>query len=603
MALSFKQRANKIKSILKITTKSLKYFFKANPRLMTLHIGLNLLRQPIPLLVGYLTGLLIDKIILTVQTDAPVSDIYPLVFLIFVIAFFSTLLSKLTHMADQRVNLFMDFQLDKDMLLKYASLDLSVFEDPKMSNSMAKISRNAGRLFRLTDNTVYLIPNLLIIGLSLAIFARLSPTMLLIIFVTSAPVFFEEIFYGKRIWGIWDANAEYVRDYSDTFGYVRSDKSISEVRTFGLVKYLTTKAITTYEGFLKQQLDVETKRLKLGTIFSVISSIGTGLTFFLISTFAIVGKITIGSIAFYIQSARSLADSVSYSLQLFAGIADHSAYAEEFFEIMEYENKLLPGTKKLPQSLKPPVIEFKNVTFRYPNTEKDILYNFSLNIEPGQNIAIVGKNGAGKTTLIKLLLRLYDVTEGEILINNVPIKELDLEDLYKHVATLFQQFNMYHYDAKTNIGLGNVDKLGDVEGIYKSAKMSGANEFIEKYENGYDQVLNKRYTDGIEPSYGQWQKIALARAFFRDPDILILDEPTSAIDPKAEFEIFERLFDFAENKTIIIISHRFSTVRNASRIIVLDEGKIIEDGTHEELMQINEGVYKTAFEIQRKGYE
>jgi len=251
----------------------------------------------------------------------------------------------------------------------------------------------------------------------------------------------------------------------------------------------------------------------------------------------------------------------------------------------------------------PPLIEINDIAFKYPLTSKNILYNFSLTIKPSEHVAIVGENGAGKTTLIKLLMRFYDTDTGTIALNGTDIKDLKIDSWYQNVGTLFQDFNKYHFDVKTNIGLGDISNISDIKNIDLSASKAGADEFIKKFEDKYDQVLSRVFEGGTDLSGGQWQKIAIARVFFRNPGLIILDEPTSAIDPKSEAEIFERIFEFTKDRSVIIVSPRFSTVRNASRILVMEDGRIIEDGTHKQLMDIPNGKYKSAFEIQRKGYE
>ena len=223
-------------------------------------------------------------------------------------------------------------------------------------------------------------------------------------------------------------------------------------------------------------------------------------------------------------------------------------------------------------------------------------------VTPGEKIALVGENGAGKSTLVKLLLRFYDATDGEILINGINIKNLDLNQWHKHIGALFQDFIKYQFTFKENVIFGNLEKKDDMKALQDALKQSGAESYLADLPNGLDQIVGKTFEEGVDLSGGQWQKLALARAFFRDAPFLILDEPTSAIDAKAEFEIFENVQKLQKDKTVIIISHRFSTVRTADRILVLDEGKIIEEGSHEKLMN-EKGVYAELFEIQAQGYK
>jgi len=243
-----------------------------------------------------------------------------------------------------------------------------------------------------------------------------------------------------------------------------------------------------------------------------------------------------------------------------------------------------------------------NPAFKYPESNRFILKNFNLAISNGEKASLVGENGAGKSTLIKLILRFYDVTEGEILINGVNIKEINLNDWHKKIGALFQDFIKYQFTLKENVIYGNLAKRNDISAIKETIQKAGVDSYLKDLPNGIDQIVGKTFEDGVDLSGGQWQKLALARVFFRDASILILDEPTSAIDAKAEYEIFQNVQKLQKDKTVVIISHRFSTVRHADRILVLEEGKILEEGNHDELMK-KKGLYAELFEIQAQGYK
>jgi len=291
-------------------------------------------------------------------------------------------------------------------------------------------------------------------------------------------------------------------------------------------------------------------------------------------------------------------------LDNYSSINMRNKYLEKYFEFMNLQKKINspPQVVPIPKQPRPPLIEFKNVSFRYPNTSRYILRNFNLVINPGEKIAFVGENGAGKTTVIKLLLRFYDVSEGEVLINGVNIKNVDLNKWYALVGALFQDFIKYQFTFKENIYYGNKKENNNLELLKSAIKQSGADIFVKDLPDNYDQVVGKMFEGGIDLSGGQWQKLALARAFFKNAPILILDEPTSAIDAKAEYEIFERVQKLQKDKTVIIISHRFSTVRNADRILVLNGGKIIEEGNHTDLIKLS-GLYAELFQLQAQGYK
>jgi len=248
----------------------------------------------------------------------------------------------------------------------------------------------------------------------------------------------------------------------------------------------------------------------------------------------------------------------------------------------------------------PPRIEFRNVKFRYPGAESFALKGVSFVIEPGDSVALVGHNGAGKTTIVKLLCRFYDPTEGGIFINGVNLKDVDIREWYNFLGTLFQEFVRYHFSVRENIMLGAPER-NDADAMRAAARQSGAAEFIERLPGRYEQVLGKEFEDGVDLSGGQWQKIAIARAFYESPPVLILDEPTSAIDAEAEFDIFSNLEQQYKSKTLVLVSHRFSTVRNAGKINVLEHGQVVESGSHDELMA-RAGEYAKLFQIQARGY-
>lgn len=313
---------------------------------------------------------------------------------------------------------------------------------------------------------------------------------------------------------------------------------------------------------------------------------------------------SIGQFTLVFSQSLNLTLGAEEILNQYSSISARNKYLDKFFEFLDTKKAInSPSTPKdIPDIPNPPIIEFKNISFKYPGTERDILKDFNLTIQSGEKIALVGENGAGKSTLIKLLLRFYDVTGGEIFINGVNIKDVSVEDWHKKIGALFQDFIKYQFTFKENIYFGDLSRKQDEELLQEAIVKSGADKYLDTLPEKYNQVVGKMFEDGIDLSGGQWQKLALARAFFRNAPLLILDEPTSAIDAKAEYEIFQKVQSLQKDKTVIIISHRFSTVRNADRILVLDEGKIIEEGDHEKLMK-KKGLYAELFNIQAQGYK
>ena len=313
------------------------------------------------------------------------------------------------------------------------------------------------------------------------------------------------------------------------------------------------------------------------------------------------GGLTIGSFTLLVSMLDQLGSRAANASTQFAHIYENSLYADHYFEFLALPDLIPKAAKPVPLGEPaPPRIEFRNVSFRYPGSESDALKNVSFVIEPGESVALVGHNGAGKTTIVKLLCRFYDPAEGGIFINGANLKDVDTREWYRFLGTLFQEFVRYHFSVRENIMLGAPER-NDTAAMKEAARRSGAAEFIEHLPGGYEQILGKEFEDGVDLSGGQWQKIAIARAFYESPPVLILDEPTSAIDAEAEYDIFSNLEQQYKSKTLVLVSHRFSTVRNAGKIIVLEQGQIVESGSHDDLMA-RAGEYAKLFQIQARGY-
>lgn len=311
--------------------------------------------------------------------------------------------------------------------------------------------------------------------------------------------------------------------------------------------------------------------------------------------------ITVGQFTFEVRSLRIFADNLNQIAGNLVDLRESTVKMIDVYDIFSKYNTEEDGDKRLKSGS--PKIVLDSVYFKYPNGVKPVFNDLNLVINPGEKIAIVGENGAGKTTLIKIICRLYRTNKGKVLIGGFDINDLKINDWYEKIGVLFQDYNAYgHLTVKENIEIDSFNKIVTDISIREVLKKADALKFVEKYKNGIDQILSERYKGGIRPSTGQWQKIAIARVFHRDSPVLILDEPTASIDAVAEAAIFDNIYKFAKDKTVIIISHRFSTVRNADRIIVLDKGKIVEQGSHEELLK-NEGKYAKAFKLQAKGYQ
>lgn len=592
------------KRITSVTKTMFRYMVKNAP-FYTAAIMISLIFLALfPFVFAFINGKFLDALIKIVTEGDNTKALFTFAGISIALVLVRGVVNALYNYFDLRIGYEVARKMNEDVTRKFAYLDIEYYENPETNVLIQKVSENYGhRPLNFMDNILSIMTPIISIISGVAIMATFSPILIFIVLLSTAPSFANNVIFGRKKWGIWAAKGDVKRDYWMSRHHLTQENSLMELKVFKTRNYLLERVYALFSNFQNEQVKVENRRVKADVALNIVSTFGFGAAYITIALAAVAKRITIGNFNFYLSTVQQLSSGFNNLFGSVAGIYENGLYVADIFDFMQLPPKVTSGKEILSSMELPPKIEIKNLSFIYPGSKEKVIKDLNLTIEPKEHIAIVGENGAGKSTLIKILMRFYELQEGEINIDNIKLSELDTENWYDHVGTLFQDFNRYHFDAKTNIGVGNTKDLNNLEGIIAAAKHAGADEFIQKYENKYDQVLSKSFEKGIRPSVGQWQKIALARAFFKNAPILILDEPTSAIDPKAEAEIFENLFSFAKDKTVIIISHRFSTVRNAKRILVLEGGEIIEQGTHEELITIQNGKYKTAFEIQKRGYE
>ena len=336
--------------------------------------------------------------------------------------------------------------------------------------------------------------------------------------------------------------------------------------------------------------------------FALLGSVGYYTAYIVMIIKTVEGALTIGTLAFLAGSFRQLRSLLENILSRFTTVSQGAIYLRDFFEFFEIEPKIAVASKPIP--FPNPIKQgftFEDVGFRYHNSDKWANRHLSFTLQAGEKLALVGENGAGKTTLVKLLARLYDPTEGRILLDGIDLRDYDIMDLRHNTGIIFQDFLRYQMSFAQNIAVGNIDEQHNRTLIEQSAEKSLANLLASKLPGQYEQALGRRFNNGIELSGGEWQKVALARAYMKDAQLLILDEPTSALDARAEYEVFQRFAELTKGKSAVLISHRFSTVRMADRILVLDKGELIQIGSHEELLH-QEGRYAELFKLQAQGY-
>ncbi|MCL4417198.1 MAG: ABC transporter ATP-binding protein/permease [Patescibacteria group bacterium] len=496
---------------------------------------------------------------------------------------------------------FIDLQVSK----KLTELDPATFEKPEFQSLIAQLEGVKGtlqmhllRFTGLIDAVFKFITAAIVVSVTFPLFAPL-------IIIATIPSYIVSDRFRKKTWPFYVEKKSMVTRVTQYIkNLLSSDSTSKEAIIFQTGPVLLSKIKKEQKSYYSEFAKANDPWI-IKILLARILQFGVfAYTQYLNISKVLQGTLQIGQFTLVFQQSLALTFSAEEILNHYSSIAARNKYLDKFFDFLDTKKVITSPSKSvaIPNKPGPPIIEFKDVAFKYPGTDREILKNFNLTIQSGEKVALVGENGAGKTTLIKLLLRFYDVTEGEILINGVNIKDVDLDEWHKHIGALFQDFIKYQFTFKENVYFGDLTKKQEEELLKEAIEKSGADKYLDTLPDKYDQVVGKMFEKGIDLSGGQWQKLALARAFFRNAPILILDEPTSAIDAKAEYEIFQKVQSLQKDKTVIIISHRFSTVRNADRIFVIDDGHIIEEGNHEKLMKAK-GLYAELFNIQAQGYK
>ena len=602
---SFKKKQTDLKKTWKVIRRTFSEAYKADPLSLQIGVLLSIVLGMIPTLSRFVDSRVIDQILESVSDNLTLwesDQLLKLIGLSICISIIqkalwavSTYIEKLNYFAFQK---YFTFEYYK----KASGLGIAEYEDKETGDLIEK-AREASdwRMRESTMDLIWAIYDLTLFTVSLIVVLSFSPLLFLLIIATVLPFIIGRLKLGKSVWGIWDANSTTRRRFWWTLGNLNSPIAIKEIKINGSREYFLDFTSDLYDSFVGKERKSALNRIGFEAVLGNISTIGI-MAFWVYSINSVIGgDITIGDLSFYTGAAYGLTDGMNKLVRRFTRLFEGTLYLENYFEFLDLDESLIAGDKEIEPGAV--TIEFKNVWFKYPKTKKYVLKNLNFKINSSDKIAFVGINGAGKTTVIKLICRFYDVTKGEILINGVNIKDISIESLYRAIGILFQDFlTMGQFSVKQNIEIGDISSAGDEKMLEDAVHKADAKDFIDEYEYKMEQVLDKSFDKGTSPSGGQWQRIGIARTFFKDASLLILDEPTSAIDAKAEATIFDRIFEFAKNKTVIIISHRFSTVRQATRILVLKDGEIVEDGSHDELMKVD-GIYAESFKLQAKGYQ
>jgi ATP-binding cassette, subfamily B, bacterial len=521
----------------------------------------------------------------------------------FAVQAMSSLLQTLANIAQQLLQEKTTYAIQLRVMQKANTLDLAFFENSEFYDLLQQAQKEAtSRPIGMISQTFGLGRTLVTLFSMLFILLHLAWWIAILALIAPIPAFYADVRYGWWGYQMMRRQSPLRREMSYYNTLLTTDTYNKEVKLFTLGDFfiklyrsLATRFYTEARGLIVPRY-LASFALEQGSV------VVNGLIYLYIALQAVRGSINFGGLTLYTQAALSLGSSFDGLLSGISSTYENNLFINTLFSFLEYT----PAIVSPPNGLIPEgsglEIEFRHVSFAYPGISKgQALHDVSFTIAPGEAIALVGRNGAGKTTLVKLLSRLYDPDEGQILVNGRDIREYDLQALRARIGVIFQDYVTYYLTASRNIGVGKVDAIDDRDGIRAAAAKSGASAVIEKLPDTYDSMLGKWFEQGQQLSGGEWQKIALARAFMRDAQLLILDEPTSSLDPQAEYEVFARFRELTAGKSAIFISHRFSTVRLANRILVLENGSILEQGSHEELLALG-GRYAELFSLQAEAY-
>ena len=561
-----------------------------------------------PALALYVGKLIIDDVVLLIQlpnrpatlegwlASGQIGWLSTLLGAEFALAVVSDVLIRVVTLVDGLLSETVTNSSSVRLMEHAASLDLEDFEDAEFQDQLERARRQTSGRLSLMSQLLAQAQALVTVATFAAGLLVYAPWLIVLLLVALLPVFLGEQHFNARA---------YTADFGRTperreLDYVRqtaaSVDTAKEVKIFGLNRWLIEQYTRLADSFYVTNRQLAMRRAGWGSLFAAIGTVGYYLAYAYIVWRTLTGAFTIGDLTFLAGSFARLRGLLEQLLTTFSTTAAQALY------LFDMRPKILSpaNPRAMPRPLREGFV-FEDVGFIYPGAERWAMRHLSFTLKAGEVVALVGENGAGKTTLVKLLTRLYDPNEGRILLDGHDLREYDLAELRGRMGVIFQDFVRYNFTAGDNVAVGRIDQRHDQTRVERAARASQADEVIEGLAGGYDQRIGKRFKNGIELSGGEWQKIAIARAYMREAEVLILDEPTAALDARAEFEVFQRFKELSKGKTAVLISHRFSSVRMADRIFVLADGRIEDIGTHEELVA-KPGLYSELFELQAAGY-
>ena len=592
----------------------LKLVWQTSPGICVAQGVLRLVRALLPVAALYVGALIIDEVVRLTRAPSPgatfdqwlasgmLGHIGLLLALEFGLGVMSDILGRGISLLDSLLSEKVSTTTSVRLMEHAAALDLEDFEDSEFQDRLERARTQAAGRTGLMSQLFGQAQDLVTIASFAAGLFVYAPWLIVLLAIALVPAFIGEAHFNAQSYWLNYHRAPERRELDYVRQVAASAESAKEVKIFGLNRFLIDRYLELAVSFFRAHRRIAVRRAAWGSVLTAVSTIAYYFAYAYIVWRTLHGEFTIGNLTFLAGSFLRLRGLLEQLLLGLSSVAGQALYLDDLFSFFEIKAEITSPAK--PRPFPNPIREgfaFENVGFQYPGAERWAVRNLSFHLNAGEVLALVGENGAGKTTLVKLLARLYDPDEGAILLDGHDLKEYDLFELRRNIGVIFQDFVRFHLSAADNIAVGSIDARADRERIVRAAERSSADDVIAKLPQGYDQVIGKRFKTGIDLSGGEWQKIAIARAYMRDAQVLILDEPTAALDARAEFEVFQRFKELSAGKTAVLISHRFSSVRMADRIVVLGEGRVEAAGTHEELLAQG-GRYAELFELQAAGY-
>lgn len=581
----------------------LKIVWQSGPLVVSLGLVLRLITSLVPIAALWITKLIIDGIVHAVTNHQAVpTSLWWLVAAEFGLAIFGSVLSRTIDYLDALLADKYTRHVSIRVMKHAAELDLTAYEDPVFYDRLERARVQATDRLGMIQSIGRLIQQMITaasLSVSILIF---SPWLLLLLIIGILPAFLGESHF---------AFLGYARNFRQTpirreLDYLRvlggSREAAKELKLFGLKDFLIERFTRLSDQIYTENVGLARRRLIAGSFLSMIGTAGYYSAYVYVIWRTVTGSLSIGTLTFLTGAIVQASSNIQQIFSTLSSIADQALFLTDLLAFfgMQPTIRSKPNALPAPRPIKTG-FEFRNVSFKYPGTSRLVLNGFNFHLRAGERVALIGENGEGKTTLVKLMTRLYDPVEGQVLLDGIDLREYNLEDLYREIGVIFQDFMRYEMTARENIAVGQIEQIDNLPLLKKAADKSMADEVIERLPRDYEQMLGRRFETGVDLSGGEWQKVALARAYLRDAQILILDEPTAALDARSEFEVFQRFAELTAGKSALFISHRFSTVRMADRIVVLENGRVAEDGSHEQLSRLG-GRYAEMFEMQAASY-